>query len=105
MIIPQTQNAIKFYELAIKNAQEQLAFQVNQDIEYQKFMDKYNELRIRTIFHSNNQEFNFYSFQGGEPENYFTINNGEVRITGECKEIENLEDVAQELLNIVKKFY
>jgi len=105
MIITQTQNAIKFYELAIENAKNSLEFQVNQDEDYQKFMDKYNELGIRTIFHSNTQEFDFYSFKGGEPENYFTIKNGKVKITGECKKIKNLEDVVQELLNIVKKFY
>jgi len=110
MIIKQTQQAIEFYELAITNAQNMIGFQVNQDEKYQEFKKKYKKIAT-TLFHSHDMSFSFYDFSGSEMKNYFKIEDGE--ITFQAKNIdvkypdyfENIEDVAQELLVIVKRFY
>ena len=104
MIIKQTKQAIKFYELAIKNAQAELEFQVNQDEKYQKFQSKYEKLKINTLFHSHNHVFRFYTFEDISIE-YFRIEDGEIIYANESDSLENVKEIAQELLNIVKKFY
>ena len=104
MIIPQTQNAIKFYELAIENAQAQLAFQVNQDVEYQNFRKRFRSIGT-TLFHPHTMSFDFYDYNNDVKKEYFTISGGDILLGRDSSDVEAIGSAAQELLNIVKKFY
>lgn len=105
MMIPTTKQAIKFYELAIVNAQNALDFYINQDEAYQKFVDKNYELGYSTLFHGHTYEFVFYKYESArKKEDYFRIKDGKI-VYGKDFTFENIEEVAEELLEIVKKFY
>jgi len=105
MIIEQTRKAISYYKLAIENAENMLEFQVKRDEEYIAFQEKYTKLSISTIFYSHTQDFSFYDFSKKENRQYFRISNGVFYIENEHEKIEDMKEVAQELLDIVKKFY
>jgi len=104
MIIKQTQQAIKFYELAIENAQTQVKFQVEQDEKYQNFKKKYQKVAT-TLFYQNGMNFTFYNFEDDIKKGYFEIEDGEVIFSEHSSDFTGIEDVAEELLSIVGKFY
>ena len=100
-MITRTKKAIKFYELAIKNAQRVLEFEINQDEKYQEFEDKYRKKGLTTIYFSHCFSFQVYNTENHQ-EKYFSIENGEIIYE---EDIKGIKDMAKELLQIVGKFY
>lgn len=105
MTISMTQNAIEYYRLAIENAKKALEDEINIDFDFIKFKKKYQEkLGHSTLFFSHIQEFGFYNCKNSESECFFNIVNNEI-IYDKNNTFKGVEDVANELLNIVKRFY
>ncbi|MCD6433299.1 MAG: hypothetical protein J7L21_04585 [Sulfurimonas sp.] len=104
MIIPQAQEAIKFYELAIKNIQYRLEFDVNRDKKYQTFERKYKKLNYTTLFYGHTHSFSFYKWEGTKTIVFFNIEDKKI-IYDKNNTFDGVEDVANELLEIVKKYY
>ena len=104
MIIPQTENAIKFYKLAIKNAQNALEFHVNQDEKYQLIQRKMNKRDYIVGFYGRTQSFSVYKWEDMETIEFFKVEDGEI-IYNKENTFDGIEKVAEELLQIVKKFY
>jgi len=104
MVITNTRKAIKYYELAIKNAENILSHEIEQDENYQAFQKKYKKkYGYTTIFYSHIQEFSFYDYNKDESIDFFRIVDNE--IVYDDNTFDGVKDVAEELLNIVKRFY
>lgn len=103
-MIQNTRKAIKYYELAIENAQRMLEFQVNQDERYQEFQRDFCNDGCTVLFHAHVQQFNFYNYSNTEKIDYFKIVDGYI-IYDYTNTFDGVKEVANELLDIVKKFY
>jgi ABC-type Na+ transport system ATPase subunit NatA len=103
-MIRNTQKAIKYYELAIQNAQHMLAFNISQDEKLQSFINKCRKDDLIIIFYSHTQEFSCYDSTLNLKEDYFCISDGEI-IYYEENTFYGEVQVAEELLSIVSKFY
>jgi hypothetical protein len=99
-MIRNTQKAIKYYELAIKNARHMLEFNINQDEKLQSFKNKCKKDGLTILFFNHNQEFSCYD----DKEDYFRISNGQI-IYNEENTFYGEVQIAEELLSIVSKFY
>ncbi|MDD2653327.1 MAG: hypothetical protein PHX44_09810 [Sulfurimonas sp.] len=107
--LQETKETIKFYEKAIKNAQEMIKAQIENDIEFQIFYAKLKSISpdYGFIFYDHNLKFAMYKMihDGAEHKsiNYFEINsNGEIVYTENS--FDNIEEIAKEAQKIVSKF-
>jgi|GEM_PF-3001230 len=103
-MIRNTQNAIKYYELAIKNAQNMLEFNISQDEKLQALINKCRKDDLTIIFYPHIQEFSCYCWEEDNKEDYFRISDGQI-IYNEENTFYGEVQVAEELLSIVSKFY
>lgn len=108
--LQETKETIKFYEKAIKNAQEMIKAQIENDIEFQIFYTKLKSISpdYGFIFYDHNLKFAMYKMihDGAEHKsiNYFNIDsNGEIVFNTE-NTFEGIEEIAKEAQKIVSKF-
>jgi len=104
MIIKQTQQAIKFYELAIINAQKMVEFYVNQDVQYIEYQNKYRKAGIYILYYDHTQSFGIYS-AGDYKKRFFSVDDGKIVYENAAETLDNVKEMAEELLSIVGKFY
>jgi len=104
MNIKETQQAIVFYENAIENAKAHVEFKIKGCLKYQEFNKKWYRVGS-ACFLPGKMNFEFYHIIDCEINDYFEIKNGEIFYLENSADIENIEEIAQELLSIVGKFY
>lgn len=104
MNITETKNAIKYYKAAIKNAEEALNHSIQQDEQFDDFCTKYWKKGYTTLFYPHTQIFVFYIYDKDETQYFFSIEDA-IIIYDETNTFDGIEDVAKELLEIVKRFY
>ena len=104
MIIPRTLEAIKYYKLASENAHKALENEISTDMKYVEFQEKYCVDLYTVVFSEYWKGFRFYQYKEGGSIDYFKIINAEIIYDNE-NTFDGIEEVAEKLLKIVKKFY
>ena len=103
--ITQTQDAVLFYIAAAENARAALEDKIKKDEQYDKFCRKhFSSNHYSVLFHSHSSEFIFYDWKDLKTIDYFTIIDNKI-VYSEKNTFDGVEKIAQELLDIVKKFY
>ena len=110
MSITTTAEAIKFYELAIKNAQELIKTQIENDKDFQSFCAKLRAISqdYNFIFYDHNLKFSMYKMihDGDEYKsiNYFKIDSNVEIVFNTENTFEGIEEIAKEAQKIASKF-
>lgn len=104
-MIQNTKKAIKYYKLAIQNAENMLDFEIKKDEQYQEFCEKYQaRYNSTTMFYYHTQDFGFYDYTEDDAKVFFEIKNNEI-IYNKDNTFDGVKDIAEELLSIVSKLY
>lgn len=103
--IPQTAEAVKYFETAIEEMKEALYQKVEQDEEYLSFKREFFEKHKFCFFYFKDEMcFEFYSAEDGIKTFFIITKDGEIKFDDNTT-LEGIEDIAAEAQKITQKYF